>query len=113
MQLSNWHVMAEKKSNSSGHQYFYNHSRHQYFYGDLTDFDEDELSGMIEVAQNEWTSDDIVEIVGNLLEDVNHHSECQNPRIILDTMRNVDIEETKIVAFMRQYMDKMFDKYGN
>lgn len=87
-------------------------------YGDLDDFIRDCLdepvdkNKFISLPQEQWTTDEMTEIISNLLEDANRHSACQAPYTIKELMSQANIEDDKIKAFFNLYIKEMFDIYG-
>lgn len=84
-------------------------------YGGIDEFVEENginTSGMKIIPQEEWTINDMVEICGNLLEDINHHKTEAQPRFIVDCMQKAGVDENSIKCFMRIYMEDLFNHYG-
>ena len=65
-----------------------------------------------EIPRENWTIDDCVNITSELLEDTNHHNITEEPRTIVNIMKQVNIPENLITAFAHEYMEHMFVKYG-
>lgn len=65
-----------------------------------------------EIPRKNWTIDDCVNITSELLEDTNHHNITEEPRTIVNIMKQVNIPENLITAFVHEYMEHMFVKYG-
>ena len=65
-----------------------------------------------EIPRENWTIDDCINITSELLEDTNHHSHTEEPREIVDIMKQVNVSENLITAFAHEYMERMFVKYG-
>lgn len=65
-----------------------------------------------EIPRENWTIDDCVNITSELLEDTNHHNITEEPRTIVNIMKQVNIPENLITAFVHEYMEHMFVKYG-
>lgn len=84
-------------------------------YGGIDEFIEENginPSGMKIIPQEEWTINDMVEISGNLLEDINHHKTETQPRFIVDCMQKASLNENSIKNFMHIYMEDLFKHYG-
>ena len=64
------------------------------------------------VDEKDYTIDDYCTIVNSLLEDVNAHKYCNKIYDIIDTMRKVNIHESNILDFVKQYTAHMFELYG-
>ena len=65
-----------------------------------------------EIPRKDWTIDDCINITSELLEDTNHHNITEEPRTIVNIMKQVNIPENLITAFVHEYMEHMFVKYG-
>ena len=65
-----------------------------------------------EIPRKDWTIDDCINITSELLEDTNHHNITEEPRAIVDIMKQVNVPENLITAFAHEYMEHMFVKYG-
>lgn len=94
MRIKDWIVAKEKDKN---------YRQHFYGYSNLAEYSEEEkedFSNYEEIPRDRWTIDDCVEITSNLLEDVNKHSECSNPRLIVTLMKESGISEDNILIFI-------------
>lgn len=59
----------------------------------------------IEIPYEEWNTEDISEILGNELEDRNHHSLTSMPRKLLDTLRKT-VPENLHADVMKSFMEE-------
>lgn len=94
MKIQNWHVMTKGKERS-------------YFYGDLSDFEPNELEGYSEVSYDLWIAEDFTEILGNILENRNHHWLTDVPRILLDVLESALLEENTRMFVMKKFAERM------
>ena len=102
MQLNDWKVIK------------HNNTRIMY-YGEISEYlEENKISESdIEIiSPDDWTTSEIVEITGNLLEDVNKHHACYLPARMKDFMTEAEIEPDKMKKFFTLYMNEMFKNYG-
>ena len=79
------------------------------FYGGLDDFDEEETEGFdTEVAEKDWTCEELVEIFGSELENQNMHRITDIGDIMLRSLNAANIPEeekkTALYSFMREFM---------
>lgn len=94
MKIQNWHVMTKGNERS-------------YFYGDLSDFETEELEGYSEVPYGLWIAEDFSEILGNILEDRNHHWMTDVPRLLLDVLESTLPEENTRMFIMKKFAERM------
>lgn len=100
MTLSDWHVMENIET-----------KRRTYMYGPLSDYEEEDLEGLVEIDELNWTIEDMCEITSNLLEDVNMHKCTIHPELIIGCCKEVHMDEDLMHKFMRNYMHKIFNRY--
>lgn len=98
MQLADWHVMQEGNDIT----------KRLCVYGSIDEYDE----SYTQISIKDWTAEDMAEITSGLLEDVNKHSECNKPHVIVELMKSSGINEVQMTTFMRNYMKHMFQTYG-
>lgn len=84
--------------------------RREYYSGSydefLDEYDEDESGLWVGVPFANWTSDDLMEIFTNKLEDANEHRWDWIPRSILENMKKIHLTEAeKFSVLMGVYMD--------
>lgn len=106
MKLDEWSVVSYNISNEP---------KRIIVYGDIDKFIEENGINMTDVMlipKEEWTLNEMIEITGNLLEDINHHKTESDPRFIADTMKKANIQEFQIKGFMMVYMTDLFNHYG-
>lgn len=106
MKLDEWSVVSYNTPNET---------KRTIVYGDIDEFVEENninTAGMKLIPKEEWTLNEMIEITGNLLEDINHHKTESKPRFIVETMRKANIQEFQIKAFMMMYMTDLFNHYG-
>jgi len=65
----------------------------QYYYGSLDEFDLDEIGNRVKIPYEYWNACDFAEILGNIIEDRNHHWMTDIPNMILDIMNQTNISD--------------------
>lgn len=100
MKLIDWHVMEDSES-----------KKREYLYGPLTDYDEDDLEGMVEIPSSDWSVEDMCQITSNLLEDVNMHKCTIHPEMILRCCESSNMDDNMKWFFIFNYMHEVFDQY--
>lgn len=104
MKLSNWHILERKNTKE----------RH-IIYGPIDEWSEEtdnNINDFTEIPTEKWTTNEIVEISGNLLEDVNLHRCCNAPNDIQDIMTISGISDEEQHRFFMNYMNLLFDRYS-
>ena len=104
MRLSEWTVIQNKD------EVF-----HRYIYGDIEEYREiecvqDEEFDIIDFDQ--WTIDDCVNLINNLLEDINKHSIGDITDLVKETITEMNMSVEDQQKFMRSFTVKMFERYG-
>lgn len=104
MQLKDWHVIEDIQL------------KKQYIvYGPIDEFIEEcepQLdNNYTEIPLEKWSVNQIVEIIGNLLED-NNHSTCDMTETIRDTLTKTEISDKSQQKFFQLYIKEMFNRYG-
>ena len=90
----NWTVME----NPSGHR--------AYFYGPISDYAEEDLGDYNKVVEPEdYSSDDMVEIFGNVLEDNNYHKVTSLGNEVLRSLKETtSLDEEELRKFLRHFI---------
>lgn len=94
MELENWTVMAKEDT-----------KRHDYFYGPLEDYELEEYEGFVEVPYEEWSASDFAEILGNILEDRNHHWMVDIPHMLLEILEEAKLKEPEKCLIMKRFTE--------
>lgn len=94
MKLNNWHVMTKDNVRS-------------YFYGDLSEFEPDELDGYVEVPYDSWIAEDFTEVLGNILEDRNHHWMTDMPKMLFEVCTEALISEDSRTFILQKFSERM------
>lgn len=93
MKISDWHVMEQENKH------------HSLFYGDLSEFDEDDLEGLIEVPYKKWNIGDFTEILGSMLEDDNRHSMTSLGSFIVSMLEKANISEEQQLIVIKNIVE--------
>lgn len=89
----NWTVMED------------NNGRRSYFYGPLSEFEEEELEGLTVIPEENYSSDDMVEIFGNILEDNNYHRVTSLGNDMLRSLRETtSLNEDELRKFFKAFI---------
>lgn len=60
---------------------------------------------------NKWNTNQMSEIIGDMLEDNNHHRMIQLPNTIKDCLKRADVPDDLQQKFFHQFMIEMFQRY--
>lgn len=104
MQLNEWTVIKNKHTNQT-----------TICYGSIEEYIEETNVNATEIAivePEDWTTEHMIQITENLLEDVNKHSVCMMPTTIHNLMKKTGISSSEIKQFFKLYMNEMFETYG-
>ena len=86
-------------------------TRH-YLYGSLDEYEEDELVEGEKIPFHEWNSEDVIEIMGNALEDANKHRLSRwLPRTLYNTCKAIKMSDRMTEKYMREVLLR-FEKGG-
>lgn len=79
--------------------------------GDLSEFyTEEEMKNIEVVPYEEWTSDDFAEILSNEYEDANYHKFTNLPNIILQAIREQDLDTEIDNRLMKRICEALYDE---
>lgn len=108
MQLTDFHVIIVKNNDTDVcyKQIVYTDNITQTISDEYSDYDVRILD------ESEWSADDFCEIASSLLEDVNAHKYCNKIHDIVDTMKRCNIPDFRILDFVREYTEHLFELYG-
>ena len=87
------------------------HNCHYYFYGPLEEFDKEDYEGMTIVPESEYTTKDLAELFGNVLEDRNYHRFVRLGWDILDSLNASSISECEKKFILEHFIKSFMDKY--
>lgn len=105
MTMNNYHIIEELQSKQRHILY----GPVEEYLDEMTDLTPDDIKI---INPSDWTTDEMIEITGSLLEDVNMHKCCNAPNEIQQIMQQCAIPKDMQNKFFRLYMTEMFQRYG-
>lgn len=105
MQIENWHVIKEKNTDTQ-----------HLIYGPIEEYiDECEpewKDDYTEISQENWDVSTMSEVIGDMLEDNNHHRMTDIPNMIEECLEKANIPTDMQQKFFQKYMEAMFARYN-
>lgn len=104
MKLSDWTVIQYKDE-----------PFHRYIYGDIDKYKQEECDSNEEfdiITFDQWTVDDCISLIDNLLEDINKHSISDITNIIKNAMYSINMSSKNQQKFMQNFTVQIFERYS-
>lgn len=80
--------------------------KRHYLHGPLDGFDADDLEGLQgPIPYKEWTAEDFAVLLGNIIEDRNHHWLCPMPDLLLNALKEAWVADDRAAYVMRIFTE--------
>jgi len=96
MKICEWNVMKNEPETD-----------HYYFYGPMDEFEPEDYEGLLPVPYEAWSAADFAEIIGDILEDRNHHWMTCVPNLLLKILIEKKLPETEVTMIMKEFAERM------